>query len=73
MRQTIFFLSMNKNYCKSFMIQFIVIKNISVTFFFNRLLKLKKLILVHRTSCGVGRLIQLITHCVILYTGVGDF
>ena len=22
--------------------------------------------------CGVGRLIQLITHCVILYTGVGD-
>ena len=25
------------------------------------------------TSCGVGRLIHLITRCVILYIGVGDF
>ena len=24
------------------------------------------------TSCGIGRLIQLISHCVIFYTGVGD-
>ena len=29
-----FFLSMNKNYCKYFMIEFIVVKHISVTFFF---------------------------------------
>ena len=34
--------------------------------------KTEKLIPVHRTSCGVGRHIQLITHCVILYIGVGD-
>ena len=40
--------------------------------------KTEKLILVHRTSCGVGRLIQLITHCVksklqiSFYIGVGD-
>ena len=29
-----FFSSMNKNYCKYFMIEFIVVKHISVKFFF---------------------------------------